>query len=112
VEVAAILRSGAQVARGGEVKQLDHRRNRTSGVGQQLGGAGDAGEVDDPLQVGRPTGAELAGEVLPADREPAGELGGADRTLDLAQQQIPRGPLKGLRDSIRGVGQRPAAPAW
>ena len=74
-----------QVGRGGEVQQANDGCGAVGGVLQQLGGAGDPREVDHPLQVGRAAGGELAGEVLPADAEPASQSAGPYRSFDLAQ---------------------------
>jgi hypothetical protein len=59
------------------VKHPDHGLHRVAGFAKQLGSAGDPGEIDDSLQVGCAACPKLAREVLPADRQPAGENGGA-----------------------------------
>ena len=57
----------------------DDRRDGEAGIGQELRGAGDASEVDHPLQVRRPARSELAGEMLPAHLEELREKGSAPR---------------------------------
>ena len=86
-----------QVAGGGEVKHPDHHGHRVAGIAEQLRRAGDPGQIDHPLQIGRPSGAELAGQMLPADPEPAGEGTGSNRPLNLAEEDVPGRSLERRR---------------
>src|SRR5438552_528301 len=53
-----------EMAGRGEMKQADHDWGSEPGIPEELRGRGDAGEIDHPLQIGRTTGPELAGEML------------------------------------------------
>ncbi len=78
------------------MQQFDHDGNRVPGIGQQLRRARDPGQVDHPFEIRRAAGAELPGEMLAADLEPAGEVAGAGAG--------PRGPLRCGGNSLAHLG--------
>jgi hypothetical protein len=92
------------------VENSNYRLHRVAGVAQQLRGAGDPGEIDDTLQVGCASGAELPGKVFSAHPESRGKSGGAHGSLHFADQDIPGGLLQRLGEP-QHAGSVPQGPA-
>jgi hypothetical protein len=93
-----------------EVENSNYSLHRVAGVAQQLRGAGDPGEIDDPLQVGCASGAELSREVFSAYPESRGKSSGAHGALHFADQDIPGGLLQRLGEP-QHAGSVPQGPA-
>jgi hypothetical protein len=81
------------------MENSNNRRDRKAGTAEELGCAGNAGEIDDSLQIRCPSRAELPGQVLPAYAEAFGQCSGPDGLLDFSDQDVPRGPLQRLGEA-------------
>jgi hypothetical protein len=81
------------------MENADNRGDRKTGTTEELGGAGNAVEIDNSLQIRCPSRTELPGQVLPAYAEAFGQCSGPDRLLHFPDQDVPGGPLQRLREA-------------
>jgi hypothetical protein len=86
------------------------RLHRKARFAEELSGAGDPGEIDDPLQVRGTARTELPGEMFSADPQPLGEHRRANRAFHLAYQHAPGGLLQWLGKPEHSWGIDQGAP--
>ena len=85
---------GGQMTHRGIPEDLGRDGGRGAGVLEQLGRAGDTGQIDDTLEVGGTAGTELPGEMFAAHPEATGDLFGPKRCFNIPDDQVPGAQLQ------------------